>query len=370
MKIILLGNFAESLINFKGPLIRELVKAGHEVHGCAPGDNPEIEKKLASIGASYHPIALERTGMNPLQDMSSLLSIRRLIKNIGPDAILCYTIKPVIYGSICARSAGVGRIYSQITGLGFTFFGHTFKQRAINRVVTPLYRIALSLSNKVFFENPDDRELFMEKGIINDPRKTVLLNGIGVDMDRFAPAPCKTGPISFLLIARLIREKGIFEFVEAAKLLRGKHKGVTFRLLGPLERGPAGIRESQVEEWRRSGIIEYLGKTDDVRPYIADASVYVLPSYREGVPVSVLEAMAMGRPIITTDAPGCRETVREGENGFLVPVKDSVALSRAMERFIAEPAMVEKFGKRSLEIVRERFDVRKVNARIIEEMGL
>lgn len=370
MKIIVLASLAESLINFRGPLIREFVKAGHEVYGCAPGGNPDIAKKLACIGALYRPTTLERTGMNPVRDARSLLDLRRLIKEIGPDVILSYTIKPVIFGSICARSAGVKRIYSIITGLGFAFSGETFKQRAVNCLVTPLYRLALSLNEKVFFQNPDDRELFIEKSIIPDRRKTVLLNGSGVDMDRFAPAPCKTDPISFLLIARLIKDKGIFEFVEAATLLKSRHPEVSFRVLGPFETGPAGIKESQMDEWMSSGVIEYLGETDDVRPYIAGASVYVLPSYREGVPRSVLEAMAMGRPVVTTDAPGCRETVKEGENGFMVPVKDSRALGAAMERFITDPGLVERFGKKSLEIIEERFDIRKVNARVLEEMEL
>ena len=370
MRIVVIASLAESLLNFRSPLIAALLREGHEVICCAPGHDPQLALRLEALGASFLPIALDRTGINPLGDIRALLQLRRLFRRLRPDLVLGYTIKPVIYGSLAARLAGVPRIFSMITGLGYAFMGKSAKQRAVNLIVCTLYRTALRANRRVFFQNRDDLALFLERRLIRSQEQAVLINGSGVDLAEFPAQPPVLRPITFLLIARLLKDKGIYEYVEACAILKKRYPKVQFQLLGPLDSNPSAIAREQVEAWTRGGSIDYLGETGDVRPYIAAATVYVLPSYREGTPRTVLEAMAMGRPVITTDAPGCRETVREGENGFLVPVREVGGLVQAMERFILSPELALGMGRRSRELAEEKYDVHKVNGVIMKTLGL
>jgi len=225
-------------------------------------------------------------------------------------------------------------------------------------------------NHAVFFQNRDDRDLFIRLGLLPDKSRAAIINGSGVDLDRFQEAPVSSGPPLFLLIARLIRDKGILEYVEAAAILKKRHPQARFQLLGRHDSNPSAIGRQQLQSWQRDGVIEYLGETSNVAPHLAAAHVYVLPSYREGTPLTVLEAMATGRPIVTTDVPGCRETVVPGENGFLVPAKSAACLAEAMERFIRAPELIRKMGRHSREIAVEKFDVRKVNSVILKRMGL
>lgn len=367
-KILVVSHYARSLINFRGELIKRMAGLGHEVFAAAPEEG--FAGELEALGASYLQYPLQRTGLNPFQDLKSLLALIKMMKKINPDVVLSYAIKPVIYGSLAACLAGVKRVYSMITGLGFVFVSGGVKQRALQRVVSLMYKTAFRGNRVVFFQNPDDEKLFKDLGIIRGNTKTVLINGSGVDVDRYYFAPVRKQPLSFLLIARLIRDKGIGEFIEAARLIKGRYPEVTFSLLGPYDSNPAGIKPDDVDVWVKEGVIEYLGRTDDVRSYIAGASVYVLPSYREGTPRSVLEAMSMGRPVITTDAPGCRETVESGVNGFWVPVRDVHALAGAMEKFVRNPDLIEQMGAKSRKIAEEKYDVHKVNRVILSAMGL
>ena len=367
-KIVIISQYSPSLIIFRGDLIRAMVELGHEV--VCLGPEAGFEQPLQELGADYLQIPLHRTGLNPLKDVKTLFSLRKVLKEIKPDIVFSYTVKPIVYGSIAAHMAGVRQMYAMITGLGYVFIGQTFKQRLLTQIVAFLYRRGLKYNQVVFFQNPDDLHLFVSKSIVPKTAKPVLVNGSGVNIEKFAFAPPKLSPVTFLLIARLIKDKGILEYVESARLLKQKYPDARFQLLGPLDINPAAITQEQLERWTKEGIIEYLGKTNDVRPYIADASVFVLPSYREGTPRSVLEAMSMGRPIITTDAPGCRETVIDGKNGFLVPVKDVDTLKSAMEKFIQEPDLISQMGKQSRIIAEEKYDVRKVNRAILQEMGL
>jgi glycosyltransferase involved in cell wall biosynthesis len=370
LRIVVIAGLAESLINFRGPLIAGFLENGHEVICLAPGDHPETAEGLRALGASYQAIELDRTGMNPWHDLKALSQLRRLLKRLKPDIVLGYTIKPVLYGSIAARLAGVPRVFSMITGLGYAFMGGALKQRCINRLVCALYRVALGKNRRVFFQNGDDLELFNRLGLLRGDQQAVLVNGSGVDLKHFPEQGAQLAPIRFLLIARLLRDKGIFEYVEAAAILRRSYPDAVFQLLGPLDSNPSGISRAQVEDWVGRCGIEYLGTTKDVRPYLARASVYVLPSYREGTPRTVLEAMATGRPVITTDTPGCRETVRHGENGLLVPVKDVDSLVRAMESFIVSPQLAVQMGRRSRLLAEEKYDVIKVNRVIMTAMEL
>jgi len=345
-----------------------MVELGHEV--ICLGPEAGFEQPLQELGAGYRQIPLHRTGLNPLKDIKTLFSLRKTLKEIKPDLVFSYTVKPIVYGSIAARMAGIKQMYAMIEGLGYVFTGQNMKQKLLRQLVSFLYHRTLKYNRAVFFLNPDDKQLFIERGIVPNAVKPVLINGIGVNIEKFAFVPPKLSPVTFLLIARLIKDKGILEYVEAARLLKQKYPTAIFQLLGPLDINPAAITQTQLNQWTKEGIIEYLGKTNDVRPFIAESSVYVLPSYREGTPRSVLEAMSMGRPVITTDAPGCRETVVNGRNGFLVPVKDISALKSAMEKFILEPDLIIQMGRQSRIIAEEKYDVRKVNRVILQEMGL
>lgn len=368
-RVLVLGGLSESLINFRGALLKEMVVRGHEVFACAPNATEDVRVGLSQIGAMYRHVELNRTGINPIRDVQTVKDLMALFRSVRPDVFFGYTIKPVIYGSLVARMTDVSRIYSMVTGLGYAFSRHSLKSKVVGNGAVALYRLALRYNRHVFFQNPDDLRLFLEKRLVHFPGQAVLVNGSGVDVDAFRPASYpKT--ISFLLIARLIRDKGIYEYVEAARRVRGRFPEIRFRIAGWIDPNPNAIDRDDLERWRKEGVVEYLGRLTDVRPAIANCSVYVLPSYREGTPRTVLEAMAMARPVITTDAPGCRETVQEGRNGFLVPVQDVASLVEAMERFVEQPRLVEKMGRVSREIAVKKYDVRKVNRVLLETMGL
>jgi len=369
LKIALISNYADSLLSFRGPLLAELSDRGHEVVVCVPGLNPDLAEQLQLIGVASRSVSLDRTGTNPVRDFRFLQELTTFFRTTRPDIVLNYTIKPLIYGSLAAKFAGISNIFSVLTGLGYIFTGSSCKQKILRMFIFGLYRKALAANNLLFFLNPDDLNMFRDLGLIKEKTQIVLLPGEGISLEQFPSAQLPIEPV-FLLIARLIRDKGIQEFVAAARLLRQSYPSISCRIVGPLDSNPTAFRADEVESWHREGIIEYLGEAKDIRQHMAAASVYVLPSYREGVPRTVLEAMSMGRPIVTTDVPGCRETVMAGENGFIVPVKDAAALAEAMERFILDPGLISKMGKRSREIAEEKFDVRKVNNLIIRSLGL
>lgn len=371
-RLAIISNQAFSLVNFRGYLIRELVAAGIEVHALAPDYDDRFRAAVRALGAVPMDFSLVRTGMNPLRDGLDLLRLTNLLRRIRPDATLGYFIKPVIYGTIAAWLAGVPRRYALIEGLGYVFTEsgakESWRRVVLCWIVSALYRAALKRAERVFFLNDDDISEFVEKGIV-DQDKTVKLGGIGVDLDEWRPLPPSMQPLTFLLAARLLREKGIVEYAEAARRVKRRYPNIRFVLLGGLDPNPGGLTQSEVEEWVREGLLEWPGHVD-VKPWLAQTSVYVLPSYREGVPRSTQEAMAMGRPVITTDAPGCRETVEHGRNGFLVPVRDPRALAEAMLRFIEQPELIESMGRESRRMAEERFDVYKVNAVMLQAMGI
>jgi glycosyltransferase involved in cell wall biosynthesis len=368
-KVVVIGSLAESLIIFRGPLLLELGRRGHDVIACAPHASLNIQKQLQKLGVKYHHIPFIRRGLNPIIDLYSLLFLVFFLRDVKPDNILSYTVKPVIYGSLAGQVAQVPRICSIITGRGYVFSNGDFKQKMAGKVASLLYKICLRSNHKVFFQNPDDIKLFIGQGLLKKPDQAVLVNGSGVDTDFYKPVPLPK-KVSFLLIARLIKDKGVYEYIEAARVVKQKYPEVIFYLAGPIEIGPNSVPRSKVDSWCFEKIIKYCGALDDVRPALGNASVYVLPSYCEGTPRTVLEAMSIGRPIITTDVPGCRETVREGLNGFFVPVADSSALAGSMIKFIEQPELIPAMGHESRKIALEKYDVHKVNAVIIQSMGL
>ena len=379
-RILVIGGNVHSLVLFRGDMIQQMVEDGNEVFAMAPATDLEgeaanrltklVAEKLQTLGVPYLPIPLNRTGVNPLKDLHTIYWLSRKMNEIEPDVVLSYTMKPVIYGSIAARLAGVRNIFSMITGLGYVFTGDSVRQRALARIVIVLYKLALGFNKKIYFMNPDDLNLFRQLKIVAGGKKTVMINGSGVNVERYSFKPPQMETVIFLIIARLLWDKGIGEFVSAARLLKEKYPEVRWQIVGPFDNNPSAIHREDVVKWQAEGLIEYMGATEDVRPYLEKASVYVLPSYREGTPRSVLEAMAMGRPVITTDAPGCRETVIDGVNGFLVPVRDKVALAAAMEKFILDKNLMAEMGKKGREIAESRYDVHKVNLSILRPMEL
>ncbi len=369
---LLVASFPDSLIKFRGPLIEALSAEGCQVHVAVPGLDADsgIASRLSELGVAVHDIPLQRTGLNPLKDLSALLALRKLMRRIGADYVLGYTIKPVIYGSLAAWLSGVRHRFALITGLGYAFTGEaTGLRKVLRTLIQQLYRFSLSRNHLVFFQNPDDEALFRQLGLLKPAIPSRVVNGSGVDVSEYAVSPLPEGA-EFLLIARLLGDKGVREYAEAAALVRARYPNAVFRLVGWIDDNPDAISQVELDAWVEAGTIEFLGKLTDVRPAIADSRVYVLPSYREGTPRTVLEAMAIGRAVITTDAPGCRETVVDGDNGLLVPVKDVAALADAMLKLIENPDRVTAMGKRSRQIAEDKYDVHRVNAVMLREMGL
>ena len=368
-----MAGFAGSLVRFRGNLIEQMLRSGHEVHALAPGikEDQETETWLRERGVTCHDVGFSRVGSNPLNDLRLLLSLTALLRRIRPDVFIGYTIKPVVWGLIAAKLAGIPKRVALITGLGFSFIEGASRRHAITQwIARALYKLALRHAHLIFFQNPDDRDDFDQMRLLPIGVPIELVNGSGVDLDEFQPAPFAKGPPRFLLIARLLGNKGIREFALAAQALKQISDEAEFHLVGPLDPSPDAISEAEIDAWQSEGVLTWQGPTNDVRPAIAQSHIYVLPSYREGTPRTVLEAMAMGRPIVTTDAPGCRETVVHGENGFLVPVRASDALAAAMKKFIDSPDLIQTMGSKALELVRSKYDVNRVSASMLASMDL
>lgn len=378
MKFLVIASHPVSVLKFRGHLIQALKNKGCEIHIATPllKSYPKVSKELKSLGYITHNIPMQRTGTNPLADAKTLKSLYTLMRDIKPTYVLAYTIKPVIYGTLAAWAAKVPHRFALITGLGYAFqqVEETGKRNYFQKIIHELYRQALSKTDKVFFQNPDDLNLFKQLKLISNKTPTTIVNGSGVDTSEYniAPLPVsnKQPEIRFLLIARLLADKGIREYANAAKIIKNKYPEVNFDLVGLIDSNPTAISQQELDEWVDQGLLNFWGRLDDVRPAIAASSIYVLPSYREGTPRTVLEAMSMGRPVITTDAPGCRETVIDSYNGYLVPVKSVDGLVKAMEEFILNPELISTMGKASRKIAEDKFDVHSVNNVMINEMNL
>lgn len=369
-RIAVVGNI--DIVKFRGWLIEDMVAQGHTVFACAPALSEADLRKLATAGALYQRIGLERTGVNPLQDLSHLSRLAALFRRLKVDIVLTHTSKPMILGCLAARLAGVPMIFAIVEGLGYAFTpGPEHKRRIVRAVIGPAMKAALAACDGIFVLNSDDRALLIGRGILSPRQKVIQIAGTGLDLDHYACVPPTPGPPRFLLIARLIREKGIADYVEAARIVKAKRPDVHFRLLGPFDQHPTAIRPDQIAAWEEEGVIEYLGVTNDVRPHLADCSAFVLPTfYREGLPRTIMEAMAVGRPIITTNVTGCRDVVEHEVTGLLVAPRDVPALAAAMMSVINDHARNELFSKNARRLAETSFSSGSVNANIIKEMHL
>lgn len=379
MKFLLIASYPGSILKFRGALIKSLQDKGFEIHIVAPefSNHPEEVRSLKGLGYILHDIPMQRTGTHPLKDAAAFSALYLIIKKVKPSHVMGYTIKPVIYGTLAAWAARVPNRYALITGLGYAFqqVEETGKRSKLQKLIHGLYKQALSITTKVFFQNTDDLNLFKKLKLISPTTPTAVVNGSGVDISEYEVVPLpiatdNTPEFRFLLIARLLGDKGIREYAKAAKLIKAKYPRAQFDLVGWIDDNPDSIEQHELDQWIEEGTIKFWGKLADVKPAIASSSIYVLPSYREGTPRTVLEAMAMGRPIITTDAPGCRETVNDGVNGFLVPVKSVEILVEAMEKFILDPSLINSMGKASRKLAENKFNVHNVNKFMLHEMGL
>jgi glycosyltransferase involved in cell wall biosynthesis len=370
MKMVVLGNQAGAFVNFWSVLLRRVLGGGHEVVCAVPDGDARANAALARLGVRLAHYRLDRKGINPLRDMRTLRDLTRLLKEEKPALLFASTIKPVIYGCMAARFARIPHIYAAITGLGYAFEADTFFKRCVNLLGVGLYRLALDKAEGIFFQNRDDAAVFRESGITGASARVLLTRGVGVDTKHFAVTPLPPPPPVFLLVGRLLEAKGLPEYADAARMLKARYPEARFQLLGPPERGFGSVGLDRVRNWEAEGCIEYLGRTDDVRPFLAAAHVLVLPSWREGTPTSIMEGMSMGRPAVVTDVPGCREVVRDGVNGRLAPVRDARALARAMENFILMPESVARMGAAAREIAVRECDAEHVAAQMLREMNI
>ncbi len=367
MKILILGNATRQLILFRGDLIKEIIEREHEVHACAP--EPDEDNAIAAMGAHFHQLPMSRAGTNPFADIKLMRNYKKLIRDIKPDVLFCYTIKPNVYGGWAGKKQGVSRIVLMVEGLGNAFVQSAgIKRKLLRKLLINLYRRAGKVCDRMIFLNLDDQRDFVNFKII-PKEKASIVNGIGVNMEHYQPSPLPSEPV-FLMVSRLLREKGVMIYLEAASIIKQKYPHVRMLLVGPYENNSFAVTEDDIRPYIERGAVEYFGAQKDVRPFYAQASVVVLPSYREGVPRTLLEAMACQRAVITTDVPGCREAVIHGETGLLIPPRDVNALASAMGRLLINSEEVVRMGRAGFAYCAEKYEITKINTRIIALLGL
>lgn len=371
MKLILVSPKNRTVYNFRGDLIKKIIACGYEV--IVTGPNQIDVDKITALGARFVEIPMNKNGVNPLADLKYQKALQALFEQEKPDVVFGYTSKPVIYGSIAAKKAAKKikkdiRAVAMVTGAGYAFTANTFKAKLIRLIMSMLYKKAFKKADKVIFQNTDDKNQF-EKLRLVDSTKTGVVNGSGVNTEKF-PISEYPEALTFFMLARVMYSKGIREYLSACKIVKEQYPQVRCMLLGACEGIQDSLSKEDLQPYIAQGIIEHFGETDRVADYYKQCSVYVLPSYREGTPRTVLEAASMGRPIITTDAPGCRGTVVDGKTGFLVPIKDTVALAERMLEFVKDPTLVQRMGQASAEYCREKYDVKKVNIAMCDFLNI
>ncbi len=370
--ILIIASYGPSLINFRLPFIKELLSRGYKVSVASPEENFPIilQKELQNLKVDIKFFSLSRTGLNFFKDCKSILDIFKIIRKCKPDIVISYTVKPVIYSGLVLKFFPKINYYPLITGLGYAFTEtKLIKQKIFKYLITNLYKVGLKKSSKIIFQNKDDQLLFLELKVIKK-NKSEIVNGSGVDLNSYPFSSLPTKPV-FLMISRLLVDKGVREYVQAAKIVRSHFSNAIFQLVGYLDENPTAINNDELQSWIDQGDIQYLGEVKSVQSILKSCKYYVLPSYREGTPRSVLEALSTGRPVITTDVPGCRETVIHEKNGFLVPAKDSMELANAMIRLLkSKDEIVKKMAKESFLIAKNKYEISKVNKSILDIMSL
>lgn len=369
-RVLVIGGTARSLSNFRGPLLKLLGERGHRIVTAAHPDASvdSVRRELSALSIPFEPLTIGRGGLDPLEDWRTARAMRTLIRRHAPEVVIAYTAKPVIYAGLAVRDLPEVRFFPMITGLGYAFSeAREMKRSALYALLTRLYRRSLANAHTTIFQNPDDQALFHARALLAPAARSAVVDGSGVDVDLFPPRALPREPV-FLMLARLMVEKGVRVYVEAARLVHERYPQARFQLAGALDPNPSSVRPEELAAWQAAGDIEYLGKLDSVQAALAGCRFYVLPSwYREGIPRSVLEAMATGRPIITTDSPGCRETVEPGINGLRVEPRNARALADAMLALLeADETVVAAMARASLEQVVRRYDVRRVNRQLLE----
>lgn len=363
---LLIGAEPYSLINFRIDLLKSISFRGFDLSTISSKPSNYHNSILKELNIRIEHLEFSRQKLDIYSNLKVFFRLIYLYRIINPNLILAYTIKPIIWGGLASRFCKAD-FYALVTGLGFTFQGKSVKRRLLTKLVVFLYKVALKNTKAVIFQNIENRDEFIQKGIIPS-FKAHVVNGSGVDLEKFSVKKFPNGNMKFLCISRLLKEKGLKEFAEAAKIVKDKFPNVNFTLVGPKELSPDAVSLSEINSW--SDYIDYKGQVDDVRTYIAVSHVFVLPSYHEGLPRSTLEAMAMGRPILTTNAVGCRDTVKNGINGYKVPIKSHEHLVKKMIWFIENSDQVKQMGLESRKLVEDKFDVHKVNKEMLKIMEI
>ncbi|MBS2034766.1 glycosyltransferase family 4 protein [bacterium] len=354
-KVLMVANTTWYLYNFRLPLARYLRDLGYEVVFVSPKD--AYVERVNAESFRWIDLGLDRRSLNPLKELGALLRFWNIYRSEKPDVCHHFTIKCVIYGTLAAKFAGVRAVVNAITGLGHAFLGQGILHKLLRPVLRFVYRKILTARRvQVIFQNGDDYREFEDRKMVV-PEKVTIIRGSGVNLHRFAPRPgSPDDPPSptVLLASRLIKEKGVVEYVEAARQLRAEGMDVRFCLAGTVDTGnPSAISQEMLDQWCEEGVIDYLGHIDRIEDVIHLATLVVLPSYREGTPRILLEAAAIGKPIVATDVPGCREVVKQGVNGLLVPAANADALAAAMRTVLTNPDLLQKFGLNSREIAQD-----------------
>lgn len=355
-RLLFVVNNPAFFLSHRLPLALAAQRAGYDVH-VATMDGDSVTR-IQAHGLTHHVIPMSRSGKNPIQELQTVWALYRLFRQLRPDVVHLVTIKPVLYGGIAARLARVPGIVSAISGLGFVFVAKGAKATLIRHVVTQLYRFALGHPNsRVVFQNGNDRDLLRGLGAVRD-EQVVMIRGSGVNLADYAAVAEPPPPVVALMVARLLRDKGVMEFVEAARLLRQDGVDVRLRLVGSIDAGnPASVSQADVQAWQQEGIIEALGERSDIAGLYAASHIAVLPSYREGLPRSLIEAAACGRAVVTTDVPGCRDAIEPDVTGLLVPSHDAKALADAIGRLASDSVLRQRMGKAGRELAEREFDI-------------
>lgn len=377
-KIAIIGSTAYNLYNFRKDFIFACLEQGHQVYVFVSEYDDQWLDIIKNLGATPISYQLSRGGLNPLSDLYSIFQLINKIKEIQPDIVFSYSTKPIIYATLAAYKTNVPYIYGMIEGLGSPFtihkHGQSLKTKFIRFVQISLYRLAFPYLDKIIFLNRDDpKDLVHRYNLPHKNNAIEVLGPIGLNLQEYAYTKWDTEKnLSFIFIARLIAEKGIFEYLEAARIVKEKYPDITFKIIGGLDpENPTGLKQVQLDQLIETGIIEYAGFVKDVNQRIRESAVFVLPSYyREGVPRSTQEAMAIGRPVITTDVPGCNETVVEGVTGFLIPKWDVNALVKKMIYFIEYPEQVNKMGYQGFLYAKKNFNADHINHRLLQILGM